>query len=90
MAKRNQLLLGYVSGRCYLRRLRLEYDSVTFKRNLVFPSLEDTERSVSVVNLDEPPSFKIVDPLEDTERSFRGLSFYLIFSFQDSRSVGGY
>ena len=42
---RNQLFLGYVSGRRCLSRLRLEYDSVTFKRNLVFPSIEDTERA---------------------------------------------
>jgi len=39
--KRNQLLLGYVLGRCSLGWLRVEYDSVTFKRNLVFPSRED-------------------------------------------------
>ena len=36
LTKRNQLFLGYVSGRCCLSRLRLEYDSVTFKCNLVF------------------------------------------------------
>jgi hypothetical protein len=38
LTQRNQLILGYVLGCCRLGRLRLEYDSVTFKRNLVFPS----------------------------------------------------
>jgi hypothetical protein len=38
LTKRNQLILGYVFGRFHLGRLRPEYDSVTFKRNLVFPS----------------------------------------------------
>ena len=36
LTQRNQLLLGYAFGRCRLGWLRLEYDSVTFKRNLVF------------------------------------------------------
>ena len=35
---RNQLFLGYVFRCCCSDRLRLEYDSVTFKRNIVFPS----------------------------------------------------
>ncbi len=38
LTKRNQLFLGYVSDRCGLSWLRLEYDLVTFKRNQVFPS----------------------------------------------------
>jgi hypothetical protein len=40
--ERNQLLLGYVRGWLARSRLRLEYDSVTKKRNQVFPSLRAT------------------------------------------------
>ena len=43
LTQRNQLFLGYVFGHCDRGRLRLECDLVTFKRNLVFPSIGDTE-----------------------------------------------
>ena len=61
LTQRNQLFLDYVSERCDRGQLRLEYDSVTFKRNLVFPSTRALKlrasmlSSSSAINVEKTP-----------------------------------